>query len=68
MPDGKTDPPSKAGDRAEQTDDDRLDQQRPRDLATAGADRAEQRVLPLALRGRDREHVVDHEHARHRAR
>ena len=28
-----------------------------------GADGAQQRVLALALRGRDREDVVDHEHA-----
>ena len=50
--------------RTDDADHHRLDQHRPRHLRALRADRAQQRVLALALRRGDREHVVDHE-ARH---
>ena len=49
--------------RADDADDERLDEQRPGDLRAAGADRAQQRVLALTLGGADAEHVVDDEAA-----
>ena len=55
-------PPNSPAIEPSEADRRRLDQQRPGDLATTRADGAQQRVLPLALRGGDREHVVDHEH------
>ena len=63
MPMRQADPTEQADDRTEQTDDERLDQQGPCHLTPAGADSAQQRILALALRRGDREHVVDHEHA-----
>jgi hypothetical protein len=54
-----------AGDQSEQrthdADHDGFDQHGAGHLSSLRADGAQQRVLPLTLRGSDREHVVDHE-------
>jgi hypothetical protein len=48
---------------ADDADDERLEQHRPRHLPAAGAERPEQRHLLRALRHQDRERVEDEEHA-----
>ena len=52
-----------ADDGAEQADHERLDHDRPQDLAARGAERAQRRELAHPLSDRDRERVRDHEGA-----
>ncbi len=59
--DETTDTGDQAEQRSDDADHDGLDQHRPRHLGTLRTDGTQQGVLALALRGRDREHVVDHE-------